>query len=63
MFYALIPPLDLLVSRPVLSIPTTGALVLTLQHVFTSPRLRLFRPVSRPVCGFGVSGSASLCVA
>jgi hypothetical protein len=24
---------------------------------------RLFRPVSRPVCGFGVSGSASLCVA
>jgi hypothetical protein len=28
-----------------------------------SPRLRLFRPVSCPVCGFGVSGSASLCVA
>jgi hypothetical protein len=27
------------------------------------PRLTLFRPVSRPVCGFGVSGSASLCVA
>jgi hypothetical protein len=31
--------------------------------VSPSPRLRLFRPVSRPVCGFGVSGSASLCVA
>jgi hypothetical protein len=27
------------------------------------PPRRLFRPVSRPVCGFGVSGSASLCVA
>jgi hypothetical protein len=25
-------------------------------------RLRLFPPVLRPVCGFGVSGSASLCV-
>jgi hypothetical protein len=31
--------------------------------VSPGPRLRLFRPVSRPVCGFGVSGSASLCVA
>jgi hypothetical protein len=31
--------------------------------VSPSPRLRLFKPVSRPVCGFGVSGSASLCVA
>jgi hypothetical protein len=31
--------------------------------VSPSPRLRLFRPVSCPVCGFGVSGSASLCVA
>jgi hypothetical protein len=31
--------------------------------VSPSPRLRLFRPVSRPVCGFEVSGSASLCVA
>jgi hypothetical protein len=28
-----------------------------------SPRLRLFRLVSCPVCGFGASGSASLCVA
>jgi hypothetical protein len=27
------------------------------------PQLRLLRPVSRPVCGFRVSGSASLCVA
>jgi hypothetical protein len=32
-------------------------------NLLQSPRLRLFRPVSRPVCGFGVSGSASLCVA
>jgi hypothetical protein len=31
--------------------------------VSPSPRLRLFRPVSRPVRGFGVSSSASLCVA
>jgi hypothetical protein len=32
--------------------------------VSAGPRLKLFRPVSRPVCGFGVSGSASLrCVA
>jgi hypothetical protein len=31
--------------------------------VSPSPWLRMFRPVSRPVCGFGVSGSASLCVA
>jgi hypothetical protein len=31
--------------------------------VSPSPRLQLFRPVSRPVRGFGVSGSASLCVA
>jgi hypothetical protein len=31
--------------------------------VSPSPPLRLFRPVSRPVFGFGVSGSASLCVA
>jgi hypothetical protein len=31
--------------------------------VSPGPRLRLFRPVSRLVCGFGVFGSASLCVA
>jgi hypothetical protein len=31
--------------------------------VSPSPRLRFFRLVSRPVCGFGVFGSASLCVA
>jgi hypothetical protein len=31
--------------------------------VSPGPRLGLFRPVSRPVCEFGVSGSASLCVA
>jgi hypothetical protein len=30
--------------------------------VSPGPRLRLFRPVPRPVCGFGVFGSASLCV-
>jgi hypothetical protein len=34
-----------------------------MEEICSSPRLRLFRPVSRPVCGFGVSGSASLCVA
>jgi hypothetical protein len=31
--------------------------------VSPGPRPKLFRPVSRPMCGFGVSGSASLCVA
>jgi hypothetical protein len=31
--------------------------------VSPGPRLRLFGPVLRPVCGFGVFGSASLCVA
>jgi hypothetical protein len=31
--------------------------------VSPGPQLTLFRPVSRPVCGFGVFGSALLCVA
>jgi hypothetical protein len=30
--------------------------------VSPGPRLRLFRPVSRPECGFGVFASASLCI-
>jgi hypothetical protein len=31
--------------------------------VSPGPRLKLFRPVSRPVCGLGVLGSAALCAA
>jgi hypothetical protein len=32
-------------------------------RVSPGPRLRLLKPVSRLVCGFGVSDSASLCIA
>jgi hypothetical protein len=35
----------------------------THQQTQFSVRYILYWPVSRPVCGFGVSGSASLCVA